>query len=490
MANNEAQFNVLLNKYNRLLAQFNDLKQTSDEKEEKWRELQKSYMQTESSIRSLCEVILAKDKNEMVLGKEYSWSKVEIRALIQKAMLSYKEYNNNRVALMKQMQSELENRRNMIESLQFQITNNDGKPVVNNSENETPASDTKKPDDSQNLIPYKDRQAAQSGGIITEILENENDYDATDEALEQEMHSLNKAIRMNKADIGVVQTKTHSKKTQKEQNEAVNFVMIGVEKAMKEMTPRMKYVVQALGETGYMETRAIASAAAKRAKADDPKLTEQAFVNDLKNKRISSLVLSECIANPLKGKYTVYKLNDIGKAVYKNTFGKDPVVSEFDQCIKDHDNLHHAIGIRELQGILVSSKYFSSVSMKRDDNVIRVNGSTTYIPDIIAKKQGKVFYFEYDLGNHTQTDWNAKMNKACLVGKELFIVTDNRDTQNMKLVTKINSWIESRKDDFKIKKQIIRLTTLASLNGVKDIYDDKYWNVIWDLSKSNVPTVM
>ena len=63
-------YNILLSKYNRLIARFRDLEKQMEEKESVWKEMEQNFRINESLARELCELVLAKEPREMVLGSE------------------------------------------------------------------------------------------------------------------------------------------------------------------------------------------------------------------------------------------------------------------------------------------------------------------------------------------------------------------------------------------------------------------------------------
>ena len=61
--------NEIVYSYNRLLAQYKDMEKQMELKETEWAKIQKRYSVAEELARELCEIILAKDKNETGLGE-------------------------------------------------------------------------------------------------------------------------------------------------------------------------------------------------------------------------------------------------------------------------------------------------------------------------------------------------------------------------------------------------------------------------------------
>lgn len=78
---NDKSFYTLLNKYNILLAQTQDLKEQLDKSKENNAEILQKDKVIEKNLRDLCADILAKDPKEMKLGQEYSWDKIDLLPL-------------------------------------------------------------------------------------------------------------------------------------------------------------------------------------------------------------------------------------------------------------------------------------------------------------------------------------------------------------------------------------------------------------------------
>lgn len=93
---NDKSFYTLLNKYNTLLAQTQDLKEQLDKSKENNAEILQKDKVIEKNLRDLCADILAKDPKEMKLGQEYSWDKIDLLSLIQKSRNVFKKYNEDK----------------------------------------------------------------------------------------------------------------------------------------------------------------------------------------------------------------------------------------------------------------------------------------------------------------------------------------------------------------------------------------------------------
>lgn len=117
-----AEYNNLLNKFNRVVAQNNDLQEQLKQHRAHMEKREQAIKIDFDKVRKLCEAILSKDRDEMVVGAEYAWRNIAIRDLIEKAMDSYAKYNKERSAMLLKIADLAEDRLKQIESLTDQIS--------------------------------------------------------------------------------------------------------------------------------------------------------------------------------------------------------------------------------------------------------------------------------------------------------------------------------------------------------------------------------
>ena len=121
MAKHDSEFEILFSKYNIAVAKAKDLQEQLATKQEQWQERNQKIDIIEQNVRELCESILAKDKNEMILGADYSWNQLETLELISKSKRVFREYNAERTNILRKIMDEAEDRREQVESLKEQI---------------------------------------------------------------------------------------------------------------------------------------------------------------------------------------------------------------------------------------------------------------------------------------------------------------------------------------------------------------------------------
>lgn len=507
----EGEYNTLLAKYNRLVARFKDLEQQSNERQEQWRKLEKDYKTNESVARELCELILAKDPKEMVLGKEYSWKKVPFRELTQRSKTSYERYNGERTELLQQIQEQSEERRITAESLEAQLTQmmrrekeiEKARKEVSGNVNEetgeiiTPEGPPSKPikDETMRRVKYGVQQAAKEGAVDLCILEEDEDVAQEDIRQQEEMARMSGAVSVERGGyrIAPIEQKRKAAKDARKHEEQ-RLLHIDMKDIEEKMNDRRWAIMETMGKLGLCEGSEILLHVVNNYPDEKgQRLTESTVKYEIKNLIENGCIISDTsVKHPLKSKFAVYYLSDIGRRVYLDHYGEDPVMSERDRLIAQHDNLEHAFGIKTLKDILEASGAYETVVMDRAENTITLENGAKYIPDIkvtgtTAKgKHNFTAYFEYERGTHSQSDFNVKLNRMAEVTRFLNIVCPNADTVN-ELVKKTKKWVELMGGAQKLSKFTVRITTLKRLEGQTNINSDNNWQAVFKLSNSGEP---
>lgn len=512
----ESEYNTLLAKYNRLVSRFKDLTEQAEEKQKKWKELEKQFRTNESIGRDLCELILAKDPKEMVLGKEYSWGKLSFGELITKAKTSFERYNADRTELLQKIQEQSEERRETIESLEAQIfqmkqrekemsnakgdsapdepseTSPESPDWSSDEETESVQQDIDIPEKTFKRVNYKTQQAAKSGKIDVCLLEDDDDVAQEDIVQQANAARISTAISVEKQGYKIAPSEK-KKKVIKEirKQEEQRLVHVDANELQERMTDRRWFILQVIGSTGLCEGAEIIDHVLQHYDKDDS-LTENGARYELKALVTSGCLLSDTtVKHPMKSNFAVYYLSDIGRRLYADHFGTEPILSERDRLIAQHDNLEHGIGIKCLKSILEKSGKYETVSMERQDNTILLDDNAKYIPDIKATGRAKsnrpfTAYFEYERGTHSQSDFNVKLNRMAKVTRVLNIVCPNALTVD-DIVKKVKKWVELRGGNGRLGDYTVRITTLSRLNGQPNINSDDNWQAVFKLRNSAEP---
>ena len=139
--------------------------------------------------------------------------------------------------------------------------------------------------------------------------------------------------------------------------------------------------------------------------------------------------------------------------------------------------------------ILEEMNCFKTICDENRKNPVQIEKNIIYVPDIFCTFTGKKgqarIYFEYECGNHTQTDFNSKLNRMVKVMRVLNFVTPNIDAAE-KICEQVKNWIKNRGAG-SLKKTKVRVTTIRQLKGV-NVFKDENWRYVFIPEKSCEPT--
>lgn len=549
MARKDESIETAQAKYNRLVARFRDLQQQTNEKQEEWEKIQREAQINETLARELCELILAKDPSEMRLGAEYSWSRLPTREIIEKSKQTFSAYNESRTALLKSVQRQSEDRRLMVESLTDQLEQKTHEnerlrsmKAESGDENRVSEPEAKAPvpDKAMKRAPLSVQQAAESGDVDVLMYEDEDvmptsasgnrpdiseediargmdkpgrpgkkrpvatnmkvweerkDLSAKDLEQQADMSGLSVLTSLERS-AGTINRSPVKEAFSERQKAAAEkqFVAINVSEIAEKLNEKQWKIIEVMGSTGLCEASDIIDAAMGAfGDAGETQQTNSGMRYALMALGNQGCILSQNVNNPQKSRFFVYSLSDIGKSLYISKFNKQPVTSEIDLLIADHDNLEHAFGIKELKRVLETSGAYTDVSMNRSANTVILKDGTKYIPDITAQaksrsgKSSYQAYFEYERATHHQADFSIKLNKAVKVTRYINIVCPNTDISE-KLKGKVSEWIESRGGGKNLRGIKVRITSIRKLTGQRNINDDSNWLYVYNLgSGSDAP---
>lgn len=480
----DSQYEALLCKYNISIAKARDLQEQMQTKELAWKETEKRYKLIDKLCRELCESILAKDPNEMVLGQEYSWSKVETTKLILKSQNSFKNYNKSRTELLNKVLDESERRRQQIESLEDQISQffaGEKEGAYKNADDLREAVEKRKVEkQAKQKAPNVVQKAEKDQGVQL-ICEEEDDL------VEGENEAIQDLIRTNQS-VKIIPTSTPVQNSQRKKEKVLKARR---EEAMAHMVDLVEYE-QRIDEIGWCIIQAIGQLGISRY----PKIEEYVLSlhPECRNTKIRSLtnelwkmdvLYQEQIGLPMLPKIFIYSLGNIGKRLYQKRFGSDPVDGEREKVIAEHDNVEHGYGILTIAEMLQEGGAYQEVSAFNRQHPIKFPDGRSYIPDIRCKAGKRIDYMEYERGTHTQSDFSAKCSKMARATRQMNFITPNRESMD-KVKKQIDVWLRNRgKDGVKGIEQI-RLTTTIALKG-KDPKENEPWRIIYQPKESLTP---
>lgn len=233
-----------------------------------------------------------------------------------------------------------------------------------------------------------------------------------------------------------------------------------VEAYMSGMTDAMWEIVDAMGTKGFAVSNDIIDYLEKQGS----KWNKSNILNSISMLKKMNVISADTISTGYR-RFQIFKLSTKGIEMFKAYFKKEPVESEIDGIIRDHDNVIHGYTIKDTCELLLQYHGVKDLSMDREKVSIKLQDGKTYIPDIIAtSKDGEKMYIEVELGNTPQKDFNNKCKKMMEVTKNFYIVTDVDDTIKKKLEGQVSMWILNMGGKEKIEGITIYITTMTQLS--------------------------
>ena len=489
------EFKTLLNKYNTLLAKAQDLQEQLKTKNEQWAAMKTRYEVIEKNTRELCEMILAKDKSEMVLGKEYSWDQVKIEELLVKTKKAYHDYNNQRKEVMQKIFDVSEQRRDVIEGLEAQIS----RMMQNGAQNVTiedvhkEIEKEKKEEEAKKNAPTEMKKAMSENKVQITV-EDEDDFE--DASIFQKVSEKNEKMKFAPKPGNKPKPKPTPKATEiwrdEDKHEAAKLgrrketspYMIDLKEWETKLDDNMWVIIKVMGETGKSQHLEIKNEALKV----NPSLSNSTITNCLNSLRANSIITSEKISLPLSGQIIVSRLDTIGIRLFENRFNKKPKRSEYEEMISEHTTALHGYGIKAVAEKIIEMGMYESVEYRANrKNPVTLSNGVTYIPDIAAQdKNGVKTYFEYELGHHTQKDFNAKCSKMIQVTDILNFIVPNGKIMTS-ICDQIEKWIVNKGPDA-LKNITVRVISAAQIQD--NLTDNLKWKMVYEPGKTGTnPTI-
>lgn len=169
--------------------------------------------------------------------------------------------------------------------------------------------------------------------------------------------------------------------------------------------------------------------------------------------------------------FMVMNLTDVGVRIYMDRYRKQPVETEYQKIVREHENAEHGYTIKDVVQILQDTGKYRSVSMSRKGNALRLNDGRTCIPDIVCCLSNGVEYYEVECGNHHQSDFNEKCNKLKSITQSLFFVSPNRETVDKKMRPQIEGWIKATgRQVLHMAGVVVYLTSISDLAAQRWTY--------------------
>lgn len=222
---------------------------------------------------------------------------------------------------------------------------------------------------------------------------------------------------------------------------------IDIKKTAETLNEIEKDILYAIGHEGLSETNLIKEWMEKEKNVNSSKTTK---VLSKLNKEAEELtdpmpLLQKVKAStPIVPNRYMYKLNGLGKMVYKHFYKKNAVKSEMELLIKDHSSLEHGMCIRDTANLLANNSQFHNVKYFDDDNTFNVGGNERYVPDITAENdRGELSFWEVELAHHNDGQFFNKLEKAIKVTDVLYIIAKDCSAQT-RLKRQVNRFISKQ----------------------------------------------
>lgn len=340
------------------------------------------------------------------------------------------------------------------------IQNKNIKPVSENAEQEELVrTQDKKNDDVRN------KEASKKYKNMPQFLhDNSNNPESTITVLPENNADIKDSGQHKTEDESrsrevVSSIKDHIDKKNSRMDNRVMVHVVDLNDYMNKMTDVMWDIMLAIGKEGLSEAKDIRKMVVNKG------ASESAFNVALSQLRKMNIVDQERINTGWRW-FHAYELSEIGRRIYLEKYKNNPIECEKQILKKEHTTALHGYCIKDASIILKAIFGYDEASTDRKRNSIKLYTGETYIPDIIAKKKegALVDYFEVELGNHTQADFNKKCDKMLMVTKNLYFIVPDAETMNKILARQIGQWVLKKGGRDKLKEITIYLTTLKKLN--------------------------
>lgn len=460
---------MLQNVCNRLKAENRELREQIREKSIKQAEIDGKLKSEVEYFRELCKMILAKDKREMVLGKEYSWDELSNKEICEKTIDSYIFFEKERTEAIKMILNKFEKQGEELDGLKLQHERLLNREKASASENDEKSADKFENND----------------GTLVIIEEDSDIIDGEIKNSEAEINT-NIAYQLTPSAPKVIPAPKKVKAKEKMGREFIERDMYKVKDIVDKLNVITWLIIEVLGVVGCSLRKDIIDTCLKFAAKRNLNTNYSALARELnKLTNIPDVITVEKIKLPDSGYVYIIQLDRVGRAIFENRFDKRPVKSEAKIIQEEHDNLTHGYSIVSLGQSLLHTDRFKKVSVMNKKHAIGVtvdNQKTVYVPDLICvDKNGETIFYEYELANHNMRNFRFKCNKMVQVMSSLRFVVPNKAIAE-RLKTKINNWI-SETGTYRLKNTKVLVYTY------KSVIDDNPPILEYDLSVSEAPVV-
>ena len=501
---NDKEYSILFSKYNIAVAKAKDLQEQLDTKMEQWKKRDSDFEITERLIRELCESILAKDQNQMVLGKSHSWSATPINDLINSAKNTFNAYNVERTDLLRKLMDLAEDRQHRIEDLEEEVVFYKTRVGSGASLDEAELKraeelDKKKKAANTSSMSPKAQQAQKSGkvriekaeevkkdlvnGAATVVYEEEDDIPVEGEKTAS-LHDRNTRDNATAKLTPRSMKSVHGPKAIKERRDRKDMIENAYDNdRLKDIEAKLGIkewmVLKQLGKTGKSKCSELIVIVIDELMKKGESFSQRSITGSITDLANMGLLNKQNITLPTVGKMSLCNFTADGAKVYKRKFGSAPPATEWDRIISEHTTLEHGYGIICCAELIRETEVFENVNEWNRNHPVHIRkeggeSNIQFVPDIVCRdKNGSVIYIEYELNHYQQKEFNNKCNKILMATDTLNFVVPNVDMAN-DIIDKLKKFVASRGNSSVLRHQEIRVTTAKGLKGV-DIRKSSNW---------------
>ena len=513
---------ALKEKYSRMVFYANNMEAQKDAALQELRDIKASTKKDQAAARALCEAVINKAKGDADEPAYFKMSFSEIIALAREKLDEYVTemtevltkvagYNQERTAKINELEKELEAVKKECEA------------KVREMEAQS-KEDLKASTDYMQIYIRKLEKALTFGKVSQEELaklrndtrasfKNRLDFDAAGsvEFISEKSDHLDKVI----TEAAAAQIENEESFISPDEGPAVevdeetkNEVMDSLGKASTEKTKKLsayakrlsdtkKLVIRIMGEKGYCENQDIVEAGREYMENPPAQKTIYSAITDISTETLvkdpfEQYVEKKAISLPGNPNSKLVSLTESGKEMFRYLYGKEPVRSEQEIMVAEHDNLYHGYGIKKTAKMLMEKPQFRKKNIefiyltRTKDYAVKVTGRSTYIPDIIIcthnpKGEART-YIEYETGKSPEKDMYAKCNKMAKALSSINIITpDTTAYENTK--KKVEEWhelVKADSEDPNAKKIYVRIGVYTDIRD-KEREDGK---LCWGLNTS------
>lgn len=475
-------YDILLQKYNTLIAKAKDLQEQVKDKTNQLAERESQHNVTVDLMRELCEMILPNDRSEMKLGVDYSWSSIEINELIRKTKAVYTAYTKDTKEKLQKLLDTNEERGQLIESLEDQLEfarrNNveiDREELAQKVEKQKELDSLKTTLDKGTVFKNTDHQQLMINTDESDAIEGA-EMDAYEAAIAMDADMQSQYFQVNESSPKIKEDNARKEKKKKVKEKISSSFYADVSKYEEDLDDIHWNIINAIGKKGLSRFQQIEQEVLN----DDSVKAHQVRIH-IKNLQSSKIVEAENVPTPW-GRQYVYWLSELGERIFKRKHNEEPVTAEANIVRAEHDNCEHGYGIVMTAEMLRKDGFFKEVKEYNRKNPIEITKGSSYVPDIICeRKNGGNMYIEYECANHTQADFDAKCNKMSKVTGVLNFMTPNKKTEEA-ICTQVSKWIQN-KGAKNMGHITIRVTTAKFAEGV-DLNKDENWRSVFSPHRS------